>query len=83
MKATFLFSLMFVAWAIASTIDENVAAGAAAERAQPREARPISDPFAPPRCPRFNAVGEPLLDSFAVQADGGEWSHECIYGVRA
>lgn len=43
------------------------------------------DPINAPRCQRYNAAGERLVYSIAVQPDGGEWRLDCRYdaGARA
>lgn len=43
---------------------------------------PQTDPIKPPRCPRVDAQGMPLRRAIAVQSDGGEWTHQCTYGIE-
>jgi hypothetical protein len=87
-KAAAAFVFLVVAVLVTHTGAYNDEVGMAADRAEQEERlppalRPQTDPIKPPRCPRVNAVGMPLMESFAAQADGGEWIHECWYGVQA
>lgn len=57
------------------------------QEAEPRPqitAKPADPPLRAPPCPRFDPTGAPLVSSFATQAHGEEWVHQCDYahGVR-
>lgn len=88
MKTQFVIAFLICAFLATGTMDYDDQVRAAAERqTYPDRMPPVmrlqTDPIKPPRCPRFNAIGEPLLHAFAAQADGGEWTHSCTFGVRA
>lgn len=80
-------AFLLLAYAATGTVDYKVAQGIAEEQADlvgPRQGpfTPVLDPVNPPRCPKINAERLPLLRSVAVQSDGGEWQHSCIYGIE-
>ena len=65
--------VLFICLAIAAVISTNEA------RAATPAFRLQTDPVKPPRCPKRNVDGALLKASFASQADGREWTHECRY----
>lgn len=53
------------------------------DETRPPHFMPQLNPAKPTRCPRENVDRERLRHSYAYQADGGEWIHQCHYGVRS
>lgn len=74
MKATFIAVLLFMAYTTVSVNDASVA-----PEPRPVEVYRVRDPMDPPRCPKVNAAGQPLLSEVAMRSDGGEWTHACEY----
>jgi chorismate-pyruvate lyase len=76
-KATLAFVLLFMGYMTVTMNDartERVPQIGAVEVINvPR------DPLDPPRCPKANAAGHPLLREVALSADGGPWIHACEY----
>lgn len=83
MKATFVLILLFMAWATVTSNDRRIEAQSEQPAPAVRVLTIPHDPLNPPRCPKVNARGVPLLNEVAMKADGGDWVHGCEYGVRA